>query len=205
MTSEAALRVELCDTARALFDRGHNAPMDGNCSARLAGGGFLVTPTGKHKGRLTPADVVRLDEAGAPLDASQRASTELRLHLALYAARPDARAIVHAHSPHVVALSVVGAPVPMIIPEAAAMLGHVALVPYETPATEGLATTAVESVRGGYALVLARHGSVCLGATLFEAYARAEVLEHTAKIACIARAQGDVTELPLEALAALRA
>lgn len=206
MTTEAALRVELCDTTRALFDRGHNAPMDGNSSVRLPGGGFLVTPSAVHKGRLLPAHLVRLDAEGRAVDAAQRASSELALHLALYAARPDVRAIVHAHSPHAVAMSVAKVPLPLVIPEAAVALGDVAVVPYETPTTDAVAQAAVSYATepSRNVLVLERHGPVCLGTTLFEAYSRLEVLEHTAKIVCLARALGPVTELSPEALAALR-
>lgn len=202
---EAALRALLCETARSLFERGHNAPGDGNLTVRLGDAQLLATPTSTHKGRLTPPQIVLVDAStGAALDG-QRASTEMRLHLAIYRARPDVRAIVHAHSPHAVALTVAGRSMEApVVPEAIQTLGAVPTVPYRSPTTADVAEAAVPFAMRAEAFILERHGPVALGRTLEEAYSRLEVLEHTAKITLLASLLGSATPIDPEEAALLR-
>ncbi|MCU0684337.1 MAG: class II aldolase/adducin family protein [Polyangiaceae bacterium] len=189
---EAPLRLALCQAARLLYDRGHNAPGDGNLSLRLADGRLLCTPSGVHKGRLEPSALVALDARGEPLDAAQRPSSELRMHLAIYRARPDVHAIVHAHSPHAVALTIAG------------VLGAVPTVPYASPTTDDVAGAVLPYARAHNAFLLERHGPVALGASLDEALMRLEVVEHTAKIWLLARLAGPADPIAPAELARLR-
>lgn len=188
---EADLRTTLCELGRSLYDRGHNAPGDGNLSVRLDARTLLCTPTASHKGRLTPDRIVLVDLAtGQPLDG-QRCSTEIRMHLAIYEERADVHAIVHAHSPHAVAMSVAGVSfAEPVVPEALFALGRVPTVPYASPATSDVADAVRPYARRAEAFVLERHGPVALGRTLEEAHARIEVLEHTARITVLARSLG---------------
>jgi L-fuculose-phosphate aldolase len=203
---EALLRRALCDAARALYERGHNAPGDGNLSARRPGGGLLCTPSGAHKGRLEPGAIVALDDAGAPLDPGQRPSSELRMHLAIYGARADVAAIAHAHSPHAVALTLAGLGLePPPLPELVFTLGRVPTVPYASPTTSGVADAVLPYARTCDAFLLERHGPVALGASLDEALLRLEVVEHTAKIWLLARLAGGAAPLDDAEVARLRA
>lgn len=203
---EAELRQLICDVARWLFDRGHNAPGDGNVTARVGDSLLLTTPTASHKGRLRPAQIVLVDFAsGRPVDG-QRASTELRLHRAVYEVRPDVRAIVHAHSPHAVALTVAGLSLEHpVVPEAIQTLGAVPTVPYRGPASHEVAEASAPFALCGEAFILERHGPVTLGRSLDEAYARLEVLEHTAKITLLAHMAGSASPIAPEEAARLRA
>lgn len=196
---EADLRRLLCELARSLYDRGHNAPGDGNLTVRLDETRLLCTPTASHKGRLVPSQIVLVDAAtGAPLDG-QRCSTEIRLHLAVYEERPDVRAIVHAHSPHVVAMSVAGISLAEpVVPEALFGLGRVPTVPYASPATVDVAEAARPYARRAEAFVLERHGPVALGRSLEEAHARLEILEHSARITVLARLLGGAPPIPAD-------
>lgn len=203
--TESQLRETICSITHSLYERGHNAPGDGNTSARL-GEGFLCTPTGGHKGRLAPSNVVRLRGDGAPVDPSQRASTELALHLAIYRARPDVHAIVHAHSPHAVALTVAGRSLAEpVLPEAIAALGGIPTVPYASPTTSAVADAVLPYLERHDAFLLERHGPVCLGATLEEAHARLEIVEHTARITALALMLGGAPPIPADEAAKLRA
>jgi L-fuculose-phosphate aldolase len=198
VASERLLREELCELARVLYERGHNAPGDGNLSARLSERYLLCTPTMRHKGRLLPTEVVKVAARdGRVVDSSQKASSEIRMHLAIFAARPDVGAIIHAHSPNTVALSVAGVSMDRpVVPEAILALGGIPTVPYQSPTTEDVAQAVLGFVACHDAFVLERHGPVALGRTLAEAFNRLEVIEHTAKITVQALAAGGAAPIP---------
>ncbi|MGY2934405.1 ribulose-5-phosphate 4-epimerase/fuculose-1-phosphate aldolase [Bradyrhizobium sp. GM6.1] len=114
MSNETLLREDICRFGRSLFERGLTPGSSGNISARLDGGGWLVTPTNASFGFLDPAKLSRLDDQGR-LVSGDAPTKEVPLHNALYATRGSARAIVHLHSTHSVALSML----PEIDPRAA--------------------------------------------------------------------------------------
>lgn len=94
----------IVDVGRWLDGKGWAPATAGNYSMRLDDGAFAVTVSGKHKGRLTPDDVMRVDAAGASLDG-KKPSAETELHLDLYARFPGCGAVLHSHSPEAVGLS----------------------------------------------------------------------------------------------------
>lgn len=198
MASERVLRRELCDLARILYERGHNAPPDGNLSARLTDRYLLCTPSMRHKGRLSPDDIVKVAAAdGRAVDPLQRASSEIRMHLSIFAHRPDVHAIIHAHSPHTVGLTVAGVSMERpVVPEAILALGGIPTVPYASPTTADVPQAVLAFVHRYNAFVLERHGPVALGATLAEAFSRLEVVEHTARITVAALSAGGAKPLP---------
>lgn len=205
--SEHTLRRDLAAAARVLYERGHNAPPDGNLSARINDRYLLCTPSGVHKGELAPADLVKLardpkDPYGArPVEPRQRASSELRMHVALYDARPDVHAIAHAHCPHAVALTVAGRSLDQpVVPEAILALGAIPTVPYASPTTADVPAAVLGIARDHDAFILERHGPVCLGRTIAEAVSRLEIVEHTAKITLLALSAGSASPIdPAEA------
>src|SRR5260221_5167330 len=100
--TEIRLREQICLYGRSLFERGLTPGSSGNISVRLADGGWLVTPTNASLGFLDPARLSRLD-AEARLVAGDAPTKEIPLHRALYDSRAKAGAIVHLHSTHAVA------------------------------------------------------------------------------------------------------
>jgi L-fuculose-phosphate aldolase len=131
-----------------------------------------------------------------------RASTELRMHVAAYAARPDVRAIVHAHPITAVALTVAGAPPPNdVMPEAAVVLGEVVVAPFSTPGTDEVPRALAPLLPGHDVILLERHGALALGRTLFEALDRLETLERVSRVAALARLLGRCEPLGAEAVA----
>lgn len=198
-SGEAGARREIVDVCRRLYARGLISGGEGNVSARLAKGRILVTPAGVAKCDLRPSDLVVIDERGKPASARVRPSTELSMHLHIYAERPDVRAVVHAHPPIATAFAVAGetfdAPV---LPEVIVALGPIALVPYATPGTEQLGAACQSAVRGHDVLLLANHGATTVGTTLTVAYGRMESLEHSARILLAARLLGRVRTLTAE-------
>src|SRR5215510_1054343 len=101
---ESELREQICDVAKSIFDRGLTHGSTGNVSARCEDG-WLLTPTGSNLGRLDPARLSKLDDNGKLL-SGDKPSKENFLHLAMYQEREQSRAVIHLHSTHSVAVSV---------------------------------------------------------------------------------------------------
>jgi L-fuculose-phosphate aldolase len=189
-----------------LYERGLVAGPDGNVSVRLGDGSILVTPSGCSKVDVAARDLVRVDSAGAVLDGERRPSSELRMHLRLYARRPDINAVVHAHPPTATAFAVAGESfVAPVLPEVILQMGEVPLVRYATPGTDALADEFEPYLADHDAFLMANHGATTIGATLESAHQRMESLEHAARILFAARLLGRVTELNASDVRALRA
>jgi L-fuculose-phosphate aldolase len=203
--SDAALRAALVEHSHALHARGWVANHDGNVTARLPGDRFLATPTSTSKARVTNDNLLIVDKAGAKLGtAGGRPFSEMALHLAVYAARPDVHAVIHAHPPHATAFAVANRSLETpFLAEAVVSLGPgVPTVPYAAPgpgAASALAPFLVEHD----AVLLANHGVLAWGADVEQAYLRLELVEHLARIAAIAHTLGGVRALPAASLPSL--
>lgn len=188
---EAKLREEICRFGRSLFERGLTPGSSGNISLRLDDGGWLVTPTNASLGFLDPARIARLDAEGRLL-AGDKPTKEIPLHSALYETRGAARAIVHLHSTHSVAVSMLpGIDPRAVLPPMTAYymmrVGATALVPYYRPGDPAVAD-AIRGLAGKYsAVLLANHGPVVAGDTLEAAVYATEELEETAKLYLLLR------------------
>lgn len=182
-----------------MYKSGFIAGTDGNLSVRLGDKWMLTTPSGVHKGTLRPEQIVRCDLSGRPAPREEgKPSSEIRMHLLVYGARPEVKAAVHAHPVNAVALSLVGMSLAeCLLPEPALALGPIPTAPYATPTTEDVPGSIAGLLAQKFnALVLARHGTLTLGTTLEEAYLRLETVEHTARITVAARSIGATTALP---------
>ena len=190
------IRAKIVECGRWLYTQGLVSGASGNLSARLDDRHLLVTPSGRHKGRLNPEDLLIYDmRSGRAVDPETgRPSSEIRLHVLVYRRRPDIQAVIHAHPPYAVALSVAGISFQkVVLPEALLALGSIVDCRYAAPTTEDVAHVIEAPIlKGCNALVLARHGSVTLGKTIDEAFCRLETLEHVAKVTAIARSMGPV-------------
>ncbi|PJR15906.1 aldolase [Sinorhizobium meliloti] len=189
--SETRLREEICRYGRSLFERGLTPGSSGNISMRLDDGGWLVTPTNASLGFLDPARISRLD-AGGRLVSGDKPTKEIPLHSALYETRSSARAIVHLHSTHAVALTMLPeidpqAALPPMTPYYLMRAGETALVPYYRPGDPAVAD-AIRGLAGKYSSVLlSNHGPVVAGDTLEAAVFATEELEETAKLYLLLR------------------
>ena len=191
----ASLREALVAAGRRLGARGLISAGEGNISARLGDGTLLITPTGLRKDELAPedtlivplsADRVGATGAGAALSGATsglRPSSDIAIHRAVYAARPDVHAVVHAHLPAAMALTLAGeVPDPGVLPETALLLPRLPFVPFGSPGSAELAArvAAAFSERPAPlpgAVLLERHGAVAVGATVEQAVNRLELVE----------------------------
>jgi len=189
--SETKIREDICRLGRSLFERGLTPGSSGNISVRLEDGGTMVTPTNASLGFLDPAKLSRLAPDGR-LISGDAPTKEVPLHSALYQTRATAQAVVHLHSTHSVALSML----PEIDPRAALppmtayymmKCGATAVVPYYRPGDPAV-TEAIKGLAGQYSSVLlANHGPVVSGDTLEAAVFAIEELEETAKLYLLLR------------------
>jgi len=204
---EIRLRQGICRFGKLCYDRGYIVGADGNLSARLSDGTFLITPAGAMKGFLEPHHIAHIDASGSVVDDGPHASTEAGIHLAAYEERPEMKAMVHAHPPHAVAMTIAGVDLQMpIIPEIIVTIGGIPTAPYGTPGTPELPDSIRAIIRCSDVLIMQNHGSVCVGANLMDAYKKLDMLEHTAKILWLAHVvKGGLEPLPPEAVQKLLA
>jgi 3-dehydro-4-phosphotetronate decarboxylase len=188
--SEAKLREEICRLGASIHERGLTHGSSGNVSAKCEDG-WLLTPTGSNLGRLDPARLSKLDWQGKLL-SGDAPSKEAFLHLAMYEERKKNAAVVHLHSTHSVAVSVLEEVNPAdVLPPLTAYyvmrIGSLPLVPYYAPGDMALA----QAVRGfagkHHAVLLANHGPVVAGSSLSAAADAVEELEATAKLFLLLR------------------
>ncbi|OUS05266.1 aldolase [Rhodobacterales bacterium 52_120_T64] len=192
MSEEAQLRESICSMAKSMFDRGLTGGASGNISARLSDGGLLVSPTGSSFGALDPSELSHFD-ADMQLIGGKPPTKEMPLHAAFYDTRgAKTGAVVHLHSCHSVAVSVL----PEIDPEnvlppitaySVMRLGKVKLLPYFMPGDPAMG----DAVRGllgkRSAVLLAHHGPVVAGKDLQAAVYAMEELEETARLTLLTR------------------
>ena len=189
--TESQLRETICLLAKSMFDRGLTGGSTGNISARTDDGGLLVSPTGTSFGRLDPARLSRFDANGQHIDGDAP-TKEMPLHSAFYDTRSTAGAVVHLHSCHAVALSMMPDIdpdhfLPPLTPYGIMKLGKVKLLPFFLPGDPAMG----EAVRGlagkRSAVMLANHGPVVAGKDIEAACNAIEELEDTARLAMLTR------------------
>jgi len=189
--TETALRELICTLAKSMFDRGLTGGSTGNISARTEDGGLLVSPTGTSFGRLDPARLSRFNTSGQLIDGDPP-TKEMPLHAAFYDTRSTAGAVVHLHSCHSVALSMmpdadVDNFLPPFTPYAIMKLGKVKLLPFFRPGDPAMGA-AVRGLAGKRsAVMLANHGPVVAAKDIEAACNAIEELEDTARLAMMMR------------------
>ena len=194
--TDYALRREMVEIGRAMYEKELVAASDGNLSVRLGPNEFLITPTGSCLGLLKASELVVIDSEGRPAGAAGRPTSEFRLHLEVYRRRPDVSAVVHAHPPLCTAFSVAGASLEeCVLPEVAFTLGAIPTTDYATPTTDEPPRVIGDYIGQCDAMILDRHGTLTVGGSLREAFFKLDKLEHTARVVLAARILGKVRVL----------
>jgi ribulose-5-phosphate 4-epimerase/fuculose-1-phosphate aldolase len=136
MSDESRIREQICATGASLFQRGYTVGAAGNISARLEDG-WLITPTDACLGRLDPAELAKVDAGGQWVSGAKPSKT-LVLHRGIYGNDGEARAVIHTHSTHLVALTLAGVwredeVLPPITPYQVMKVGRIPLIRYRRP------------------------------------------------------------------------
>jgi 3-dehydro-4-phosphotetronate decarboxylase len=187
-STQQKIRDALVMHGRSLFERGYTVGTSGNLSARVPGG-FLVTPTNSCLGRLEASQLSLMDERWEWISGN-KPTKEISLHRAMYDSRPVTQAVVHLHSTHATAISLLEGidptnALPPITPYAVMRLGKVAILPYTPPGSDEVVKHILALQGRSKAILLGNHGPVVADKSLDDAVAASEELEETCRLLLI--------------------
>jgi L-fuculose-phosphate aldolase len=188
---ETKLREELATCSGDLHTLGFAPGTSGNVSVRLDGGRVLATPTGCSKRVVGPEDLVVVDMEGHQLAGTRHVTSEIDMHLAIYKARPDVEAVVHAHPVFATGFASSGLALDQpLCSEVVMTLGTIPLAPYATTGTCEVRQTLAPFLQHHDAVLLANHGVVTYGDSVMDALMKMETVEHFAQICLVVRQLG---------------
>src|SRR5687768_13482083 len=194
--SEFKLKEQMAEVGRKIWLKGFCAGNEGNHSYRLGEDRVLCTPSLISKGNLKPDDMCIVDMEGKQVSGKRKRTSEINLHLAIYKARPDVRAVIHSHPPHATAFAVAGVDLPTCIhPEAEVFLGAVKTAKYVTPGDTRLGESILPYVKDSNTILLQSHGVVCFHPDLEQAYYQLEIVDAYARILLLAKQVGSIRPL----------
>lgn len=201
--SEQQLRQEIIQVGQRMYAKGLISSGEGNISARLDEDRILITPSGLHKGFLKSDQLLIISMDGQLLGVRSGANRQLKptsempMHLESYRVRPDIGAIVHAHPPTTIALSIAGIPLAeCLLPEVIVFLGLIPTSDYATPSSKEMVHIIRQLLINHDAIILRRHGSLTVGKSPMEGFMRLEIVEQNARIAFMLHQLGVSNPLP---------
>ncbi|MDQ7798878.1 MAG: class II aldolase/adducin family protein [Candidatus Edwardsbacteria bacterium] len=196
MVYQNSLRQQMVKCCQRLDQLGFVAATDGNVSARLDGGGIMITPSMLSKGEIKGSQLLICNLEGKTLAGRGRPSSEIKMHLYAYRMRPDIKAVVHAHPPAATAFATAGIPLTdPVLPEVILTVGPVPLAKYATPSTDEVPRSIAPHIKKHNAILLANHGVLTLGKDVAEALHRMERVEHLARVMLAAGQLGGAKKL----------
>ena len=198
MVNEYAIKKEICEIGKRIYNRGMVAANDGNISVKISDNEFLCTPTGVSKGFMTPEYICKVDRDGNVIQANGnfKPSSEIKMHMRVYKERPDVNAVVHAHPMYATGFAIAGIPLTQpIMPEAIITLGCVPIAEYGTPSTEEIPNAVSKYLQSFDAVLLENHGALSYADSLLGAYHKMESVEFYAKLLYISKQLGGPQEL----------
>ena len=167
---------------------------------------IYITPSSTPYETMQVEDIVTIDCEGHVLEGALQPSSEWRLHTAIYKARPDAKAVVHTHSPYATAYATMDKPIPMILVEMLPFIGDtVKVARFALPGDPAVGTEAVRALEGRKGCLLQNHGVVAIGEDLPAAFTTAVYIEDAAKICYLADTAGKPNPIPEEQIELFRA
>lgn len=178
----------LADVARRIYDTHMVSAFEGNLSVRI-GDHILITPSGICKGLLDPDMLVETDLYGRETHPGGRfrASSEVRLHAAIYRTRSDVRSVCHTHSPYATAFAIRRRPLSTDqYPEVKTLYGEIPVAAFGTPGTDEIWQDVVRLIPDYNIVLMANHGPVSVGSSIWEAFLRMESCESIARVLYLA-------------------
>lgn len=187
----ARIKDEIIEVGKKLWERQYVDGNGGNISCRIAENYVLCTPTMCSKGDLTHADLSLINLENVRVCGERPHTSEVLLHLEIYKAVPQARAVIHCHPPHATAYAITGlVPPANVIPEQEVFIGPLCVTPYETPGTKKFAETVLPYARQHNTILLGNHGIVCWADTLTHAEWLVEIVDTYCRTIMLAMSLG---------------
>lgn len=178
--SESQYRKDIVKVGKLLYDRKLMVSTDGNISVRISENEILITSSGFCKGMLTTEQITKVDMKGNIL-SGMKPARDIRMHLATYQCRPEARAIVHTHPPIATGFSITGMTFDKVtLPEVMFSVGSIGVTEYAVPTTVEVPEVVSKKLKecpDCKALILANHGALTFGEDVMDAYFKMETLE----------------------------
>lgn len=199
MVSEYEIKKEICKIGKRIYNKGMVAANDGNISVKISENEFLCTPTGVSKGFMDPDYICKVDKEGKVIEVNEKfkPSSEIKMHMRVYAERPDVKSVVHAHPMYATGFAIAGIPLTQpIMPEAVIALGEVPIAKYGTPSTMEIPDEVSKFLQNYDAVLLENHGALTYGDSLMGAYHKMESVEFYAQLLYISKQLGGPKELP---------
>lgn len=196
--NEYEIKKEICEIGRRIYNKGMVAANDGNISVKISDNEFLCTPTGVSKGFMTPEYICKVDAQGNVIHANGdfKPSSEIKMHMRVYAERPDVKSVVHAHPMYATSFAIAGIPLTQpIMPEAVIALGCVPIAEYGTPSTNEIPDAVSKYLQSYDAVLLENHGALTYADSLLAAYLKMESVEFYAQLLFLSRQLGGPKEL----------
>lgn len=185
MTEKQAKKA-IIDIGQRMYVRGFVAANDGNISIRTGANEIWATPTGVSKGFMKKKMLVKVDLEGNVLEGSNRASSEMKMHLRAYQENQDILSVCHAHPPICTCFAVAGIPLDVpVLAEAVITLGDVPIAPYAELGSREVPEVIAPYLHTHNGILLANHGAVTWGKDAYTAYYRLESMEYYANILLI--------------------
>jgi L-fuculose-phosphate aldolase len=195
---------EMLAVGKRLYDKHFIVATEGNYSFKIDDWRIIATPSGLCKGKLSPEDLVVINNNGFRLSGRHKVSTEIAMHLEVYRQRPEVRAVIHAHPPGCTALMLAEKSLDKaLLAENVILLGKIPIAKFALPSTEEVPQSILPYIKKTDCILLDRHGSLTVGKTLQEAFFKLELMEHAAQVYLKALQTGQVNELSREKIHSL--
>lgn len=179
-----------------IYQYGMTTTSGGNLSILDENGDIWITPGSVDKGSLSRKDIIQVKPDGTIIGI-HKPSSEFPVHERIYRARPDIKAILHAHPPALVAFSIVRKiPETRLIPNFVEICGNVSIAPYDVPGSQGLSVKVTNEFQKGNNVVMLENHGVFVGASdLFKAFMSFETLDYCARLQIEASKIGNIRPL----------
>ncbi len=196
--AEADYRQQVVDGAKAIYENGLVQFGEGNVSVRVKKmDEFFTTPSQNDYETFKPEEVVYMKFDGTQLSKGRPTSSEYRLHVAIYQARPKVNCVIHTHSPYASMLSVAKKEIPVIFEEMCIFLGgSIKLATYAPSGTDELGKNALEAMGDNNCCLLTNHGVVACGRDMQKTIKSVLLVEKMAHIFVGANCLGHVEIVP---------
>ena len=195
----------ILEIGRRMYQKDMVAANDGNISVKVGPDEIWATPTGVSKGFMTEDMLVKINGRGEVLEGTWRTTSEIKMHLRVYAENPAVKTVTHAHPLTATAFAIAGIPLDApILAEGVVQMGCVPVAPYATPGTQEVPDSITPYCRDYNGVLLAHHGVLTWGEDPMQAFYRLESIEYYAKITVLTQnILGSEKELTHDQIAAL--